>query len=507
MSPSRLQWGLPLILWRIVLTHGDLYASFVLLYASVNAIRRSLAGSTHRRSMKPHMKAIYDAKVKNTFFKMLSSLSELLEALRSKEAQLLKQYDIKHAPTIGDMYEGLTRDIVGRAIPKELGLQIVEGFIEGLHGEKSNQADVLLVKGEGRRIPYTSKFFWPIKDVLAIFEVKKTLYGESLFDSFAKMAKVNQLHCDFHDSGGYEGRKIAFPHKNFARATGFYPKIQDVGNFPKPLPEIHSIILLEHLAPVRIVLGYGGYVGELALREGICRLLHKLGPGPNRGMKSLPSLIICEKNSVVKLNGMPYCDRQDDINGWWNVMVSNSENPIRIMLEMLWTKIGMELGILLPMDDSLNQERFAPFLMQKYTEIDQGGTLQAGFMFDFVDSLPSDPIITDSAWEPPDADIVDSVAMMQAAREGVLKVDDSDFCRFAEKYGTTTSNIIHSLVKKRLLGWADPDKSIARPIEESMVTIFTPDGRSFAADQSQSGMLALWTNQKLSERESKKEEK
>jgi hypothetical protein len=427
---------------------------------------------------------------------MITSLSELMEALRTKEAEVLKRHDIKHGPTIGDMYEGLTRDIVGRAIPTRLGLQIAEGFIEGVDGKKSNQADVLLVKGEGRKIPYTNKVIWPIKDVLAVFEVKKTLYGDSLADSFQKMSTVYQLHKDFEAAGGYGGKSIAFAHKNFARATGFYPNLSEVDGLPAPLPQIHHMTLMEHLAPVRIVLGYEGYVDELALRKGISDLLLKLGPSPNRGMTSLPSLVICRRNSVLKLNGMPYCDCQNDWEGWWNTMASNAENPTRLMLEMLWTKIGTELDVLLPMDDSLNQEKLAPFLRQKYFDGEIDGKRQTGFIVDFIDHLPSDENeLTDSAWEPHDTDVVESVALMRAAQNGTLQCDDQSFVQFATSHGTTTANILESLTQKRILGWMNAERTIARPIEESFATVFTPSGKTVVSDQS--SMLALWTEQQL----------
>lgn len=406
---------------------------------------------------------------------MITSLSDLLETLRTKEAELLKRHDIKHGPTIGDMYEGLTRDIVGRAIPSELGLQVVEGFIEGLDGEKSNQADVLLVKGEGRKIPYTGKVVWPIRDVLAVFEVKKTLYGDSLADAFTKMLKVSQLHKSFEASGGYGDKNIAFAHKNFARATGFYPKISDVNSLPEPLPLIHFMTVMEHLAPVRIVLGYEGYVDELALRKGISSFLLERGAGPDRGMMSLPSLVVCRSNSILKLNGMPYCDRQDDLGGWWNIMASNAENPTRLMLEMLWTKIGTELNILLPMDDSLNQEKLAPFLRQKYLDGEIDGKMQTGFMMDYVEHLPCDDAAPEnSTWEPQDTDVLESVALMHAARDGALRCDDPNFVQFATKHGTTTIAILESLTRKRVMGWLNAEKTIARPIEESFVTVFTP---------------------------------
>lgn len=427
---------------------------------------------------------------------MITSLSELLEALKTKETEVLKRHDIKHGPTIGDMYEGLTRDIVGRAIPRELGLQVVEGFVEGLDGEKSNQADVLIVKGEGRTIPYTDKVVWPIGDVLAVFEVKKTLYGGELVDAFTKMLKVSQLHKAFEASNGYAGKDIAFAHKNFARATGFYPKLADVKNLPEPLPLIHHITLMEHLAPVRIILGYEGYVDELALRKGISSYLETKGPGPDSGMMSLPSLVICRNNSVLKLNGMPYCDQQEDLDGWWNVMASNAENPTRIMLEMLWTKIGTELDVMLPMDDSLHQEKISPFLRQKYFDGEIDGARRTGFMMDYIDHLPSaDAEPKDSTWKPHDTDVLESVALMRAAQDGALRCDDHGFIQFAIDHGTTAASVLESLTRKRVMGWTNAERTVARPIEESFVTVFTPSGETVVSDQS--GMLGLWTEQQL----------
>jgi len=50
------------------------------------------------------------------------------------------------------MYEGLTRDILDRAIPASLDLRIVDGFVE-LDGALSPQIDAMLVTGGGRELP------------------------------------------------------------------------------------------------------------------------------------------------------------------------------------------------------------------------------------------------------------------------------------------------------------------------------------------------------------------
>lgn len=427
---------------------------------------------------------------------MITTLAALLEALRTTEAEVLKKHDIKHGPTIGDMYEGLTRDILSRAIPAELGLKVVEGFVEGLDGEKSNQADVLLVRGDGRQIPYTDKFIWPIKDVLAIFEVKKTLYGDSLADAFSKMRKVSELHKAFHAAGGYAGRNVKFGHKNFAKLTGFYPKFSDVDDLPAPLPQIQYALLMEQLAPIRIILGYEGYVDEQGLRKGVGALLTEQGAGANRGFLSLPSLVVCRKFSVIKSNGMPYYCPLHDFAGWWYVMASNSENPTRLLLEMIWTKISAEMDVSLPMDDSLDQENFAPFLRLKFAQAAVEGVLQTGFVSEYFESLPSgEGAAKQETWQPHDADIAETVTLMQAARNGIVTLDDLQFKKFAIENGTTASEVLTSLVQKRVLGWTDITRRIARPIEDSFATVFTPSGATVVSDQA--GLLGLWTQNEI----------
>ncbi len=51
----------------------------------------------------------------------------MLEALRQAEAVKLDASDIRHAPTIGSMYEGLTRSLLERAVPASMDLRIVSG--------------------------------------------------------------------------------------------------------------------------------------------------------------------------------------------------------------------------------------------------------------------------------------------------------------------------------------------------------------------------------------------
>lgn len=423
---------------------------------------------------------------------MISTVAQLLEELRNAEAAILKKEDIKHGPTIGDMYEGLTRDILDRSIPESLGLRVVEGFIDGIDGERSNQIDAMLVSGEGRAIPYTDKFVWDIRNVLAVFEVKKTLYGAELEDAFQKMWKVASLAKACETAKGYTGKNISFGHKTFAKLTGYFPKFNNVDSLPNPLPLIHYSVLFEQLAPVRVILGYEGYVNEKALRKGISEfLIASNDAGQGRGFLSMPSLIICRHNSVIKLNGFPYYSPITNQSEWWEIMASNSENPTRMLLEMIWTKISSEMEIKLPMDDSLEKEKFFLFLRQKYVERDADGKTHKGFYMEFIDTPPPELVKHDmQEWAPQITNTAETVTLWQAAKKGFIETNDAEFLKFATEEKTTPSLILESMVKKRVLGWMDAQHSRARPIESTTMTVFTPSGDVVVSDQTD--LLSLW---------------
>jgi hypothetical protein len=176
-------------------------------------------------------------------------------------------------------------------------------------------------------------------------------------------------------------------------------------------------------------------------------------------------------------------------------MASNSENPTRLVLETIWTKISAEMGISLPMDDSLVQEQFAPFLRQKFAQGEIDGVIQSGFAAEYFESLPSNETSEQSNWQPHGADIVESVTLMQAARNGSVKLDDPKFQQFAIDNGTTAASVLASLVRKRVLAWTDITQQLAKPIENSFATVFTPSGKTVISDQAV--LLGLWTENEI----------
>lgn len=105
---------------------------------------------------------------------MIKDVAALLTAFREKEVEAIRRSGITHAPTIGAQYEGVSGSVLKMMIPPELALQVVSGFVEGINGTLSGQIDGMLVRSSGTPIPgVEGQYKWPIKDVLAVLEVKK----------------------------------------------------------------------------------------------------------------------------------------------------------------------------------------------------------------------------------------------------------------------------------------------------------------------------------------------
>jgi hypothetical protein len=128
---------------------------------------------------------------------MIRTVAGLLDSLKQREVELIAQSGIRHAPTIGAQYEGLTSDLLQRMIPENLGLRVVSGFVEGRDGTLSGQIDCMLVYGVGTLIHQTTLFKWPIRQVIALFEVKKTLFSTQLEEAHHHLNSVLDMYIEF----------------------------------------------------------------------------------------------------------------------------------------------------------------------------------------------------------------------------------------------------------------------------------------------------------------------
>src|SRR5690606_26598097 len=139
---------------------------------------------------------------------MINTVADLLNEFSHKEQELLKTYDIiKHPGIIGDMYEGLTKEILDKSIFEGLGLKVRAGKITSSKKELSGEIDCMLVVGDGQKIPYTDKYIYDSSKVIAVIQVKKNLYTKDIQDSFKNLKSVIDV-TEERDGEEYHGRLI-----------------------------------------------------------------------------------------------------------------------------------------------------------------------------------------------------------------------------------------------------------------------------------------------------------
>ena len=293
---------------------------------------------------------------------MIKRVSDLLKRLSDEEALKLANYKLKHAPTIGSMYEGLTADILNRTLPPELDLRVVSGFVTDDSGELSPQIDCMIVHGEGEQVPFTATYKWHVQDVLATLEVKKTLYAAGIADAYNKMRAVLDnfgRHALVPNRTFIDSRHLIATFNNVTASQLEDPS--EVDALPHHLQLIYHTLSIECASPIRIVIGYDGFASETSLANAFVNVLIENLGTHGSGIMGMPQLFISGEHSIVKMNGQPYLAQLHE--DWWPFFASSSANPLRLLLELLWTRLEFRYEVDMLWGDDDDDEALTPFLV------------------------------------------------------------------------------------------------------------------------------------------------
>ena len=275
----------------------------------------------------------------------IKNASDLLDKILKKKILKAEKYHksngTKHPGLLGDIYEGITSKILEKTVFEELDLKVVTGQIRLHNGELSNQVDCMIVKKIGCEIPYTGKYECNIDDVIAVVEVKKTLYKSELEDSLLKMQRLFEgMEFNYNDSKVLEDDI----YRAYEMMTGnqlddinlYIGENLDEDDFTSMLV---NLLIMDYKMPLRIIIGYDGYKDEITLREGFLNVLQN-----NNKIKSgtvvLPNIIISRDSALIKTNGIPYGLRmKEKSSGEYVGFASYNRDCILILLEVIWTKL------------------------------------------------------------------------------------------------------------------------------------------------------------------------
>ncbi|MCS6626940.1 hypothetical protein N0B44_28885 [Roseibacterium beibuensis] len=414
---------------------------------------------------------------------MITNVAQLIEAFLRKQASLLDAEALKHAPTIGSMYEGLSKEALEMAVPVGAGLRIVDGFIEGHDGELSPQMDVMLVVGHGgRKIPFTDHYRWPIADVLAVIEVKKNLFGGELVDAIAKSVAIAKMQVAAFAADAVADHSISTSNRAFARLRGRFPDRDLLDDLERDDGEVLRGLVLEQFAPVRIVLGFQGYADETSLRKG---LLDQLEAQLDQGWSpvGLPNLIVCRSNAILKLNGHPYISPSDD--EWWPLLASERNAPFRLMIELIWTRLANRFEAVLPMDDTLVEEQLARLLAARSVRHEgRRGWEYTSHEPDLRKWDAGQP----TEWAPLPVTAAEDFLVRTVMAEGGVDATDPKLRSFCRARGWDIHASIESLIARRILVREFDGRLM--PVTDAGVVTMTPDGGRWWSTNDE--LLALW---------------
>ena len=376
---------------------------------------------------------------------MIRNIADFLSALVEEEAEKLSSYELKHCPTIGKMYEGLSADLLSRTFPDGLGMKVVEGFVVGPNGESSGQIDCMLVQGEGERVPFTDSYKWPVWDVIAVFEIKKNLYGKDLLDSFGHLRQVYESFSSWFHGGTNLGHRfrIGMALRAFEQITGL--KAPSFSKFTEELSLEHQAIfysvVIEHVKPLSVVLGYGGYANEKSLREGLIDLLAKQKPGPGWGVPSFPSMISCNGASLLKATGNPYSLPM--VGEYWDFFLSTRKNPVHLLLELIWTRIEVLSQVGMPWGDDHSRETLNRFVSAKTTVEERGVGWE--YRWDPYTKEMDEPGEGSVPWHPQQVSDLQHATFVQLCQDESIDTSDLRWQTSIEKEGLDITSFIRSM--------------------------------------------------------------
>lgn len=417
---------------------------------------------------------------------MIKNVAQLLKGIMDEESKKLDAFELKHAPTIGKMYEGLTSTILEQTLPKDLNLQFVNGVIYNELGHMSGEIDCMLVKGEGKQIPYTQSYKWHIKNVIAVFEVKKTLYKNELTDSFEHLRDVLYNYTSNIDSlENNQTFNVGNALRAFSETTGVIAPTQDkIKQLPFEQEIIYHTLIIEQVSPLRIVIGFNGYKSEYSLREAFSDFLSDNLKIKGFGINSFPHLIISGDYSLIKMNGQPYsAPMQTD---FWEFYASSRMNPIFLILELLWTRLSVNDDIANFWGEDLINENFALFLSGKIRKVDDKYGWEYKYTEIKKEVLSVQP--QSKEWEPIYVSNTQFIIFNSLCNGANEQIDNPNLLNFLKEENENPDEFFQSLVQTGLI--AIQNKKLELVTKQCQCVIL-PNGK-FAVAENNSGRFTNW---------------
>lgn len=443
---------------------------------------------------------------------MIKTINDLLVAIRDKGIKEIEPFlNIKHGPTIGNMYEGLTKEIVSKALFESTDIRVASGFITNSDRDRSKQIDCMIVVGNGQQIPKTNDYIYDISQVIMVIEVKRNLHSKELSDGYDNLRSVCNITKAEHNL-----RANLIDDAFEAMAGKPAPEYEHLKTLPVREQMLYHALVVEALLPLRIIFGFEGFKTELSLREKFQEYLQDKSvikdsnmtnmtaeevadllnsdsyERPSKsaseskygfGAVSLPNLIIAGESSIVKTNGMPYgCVINETDDYCW--MASYRRNPLLLFLELLWTRLTYYYDLPATVFSSnVMQEGLAPLLFATGTKncwIYQFYALDEKGLQHYDDDKPWEPTVLEK----------NEFILMNLLCDG-CEMPVSKINKYIDSSAEEIKAIITKLNKNRLVYVDGEDDGILRLLTKECLCAIDPE-YGYVAGDNHDGRFLSW---------------
>lgn len=344
------------------------------------------------------------------------------------------------------------------------------------------QIDCMLVHGDGERYGLTQEYKYDINSVLCIFEVKKTLRKAEYVDAMQHLAKIQRKFADnFEERLINEGYRPDISHARlrFSQLTGKVAPEEylDIHQLSKADGILFYTLVQESLSPITIIHGYGGYRTENGLRTAFSDILEEAWEsGSGWGIPSIPTLVTANNFCLVKGSGIPFLVVQNR-NEWVSVF-STRHNSAKLILELIWSKIGEYFNAKMPWDDGLHMDSVQPLLIAEAREIDGA----AGWVYRTQEFKEKYMVRgDDNLWSPSEIGKAEISAInIMAMQGGYLPLNEGMSEYLIRDYGVTIEEVAEVLVLTRQFMRGG---EYIRPIHQHTYVITNDDDTGFVASE------------------------
>lgn len=415
---------------------------------------------------------------------MLKRSSELMQAFIDYEVSVLADMPMPHMPTLGDGYEAITRDVLMEdfALPPDLNLQVVSGFVSIAGNMLKNQMDCMLVSGEGRRYGRTDNYIYDIDQILCIFEVKKTLTKAALSDAVDHLSVIRKSYSEYFENKIKKDKyvpDIESARTHFAQITGRDgPKhYYDINEIPVEDAILFYTLVQESLAPISIVHGYNGYKTEEGLRTAFIDILEDkfIDGDKSYGVPSIPTLITSNEFCLIKTSGYPFV--VSNVDSEWIPLISTRFNSAEVILDTVWSKISHYFKRAMPWGDGVYINNVEPMLIARVGKDSE----KAGWIYKTIEHSEGTLLREDNiTWEPEKICAVHIVMINLMAKCGEVSLSEDNISYFKDRYSVDLWKEMLFLSKTRLFMISG---DALKPINNMTIILSLEDGTGYVASE------------------------